>query len=182
MLMLMMLFLLQDDASAYETINAQIFVDGERLDVVDIRVKGAQPYNFEVYSAGEVELVSLHEVAMIAPDPDSSQFIIDFLNGTQQRGRINALSFSAAVDTESGQRISWLLQNVERIHFVQGRQIRSCPQGHYEEYTINAFCPVCGQELNIGAHTEPEEKEPGLSPLNGLRLDSRDPSSSAVRR
>ncbi len=179
MLLLICLFLYGDQTA--EPINAQLFIDGQRIDVVDIEIKGSDDNSFPFFSEGQTESVSLYEIARIVPSNDSEVTLV-FLDGEVRKGRVSSLNLTGIEDTEKGERISWLLQNIERIHLVQGRQLRSCPQGHHEEYTTDMFCPVCGSELLLGPDDEDKEKEGGVMPTNTMRLDSRDPASSAISR
>ncbi len=176
---MLMCLLCFGDPSA-EPINAQIFMDGRRIDVLEIEIKGSDHYAFPFYSNGRTEYVSLYEVTRITPN-DENEITIAFIDGEERKGRVRALSFSGIEDTDRGERITWLLQNIERIHFVQGRQLKSCPEGHHEEYTTDMFCPVCGAELVLG-HQEEEEDPDSVLPTSTLRLDGRDPSASAVHR
>lgn len=178
MLILMCLLLFGDPTA--EPINAQIFIDGQRIDVLDIEVKGSDRTSFQFYSNRHTESVSLYEIARITPT-DDNEITIVFVDGQERTGRVRALNFSGIEDTERGERITWLLQNVERIHFVQGRQLKSCPQGHHEDFTTDMFCPVCGSEMMLG-HQKEEEDPVSVAPTSQLRLDGRDPSSSAVYR
>lgn len=183
MLMLLLLLAFQDEeAFMPETINAQLFVDGQRLDLIDVRVKGIQPYTFEFRSSKSTQLVNLFQVASITRIPESRDYRILFLDGQEATGRIRSLSLTANPSETTGKRQSWLLQNVTRVHFVQGKQLRSCAKGHYEAFTPYPYCPVCGDALAMGPYHELKDSEPAVYPLNTLRQDSRDPSATAIRR
>lgn len=180
-MLLLICLILFGDHQTTEPINAQLFIDGQRVDVVDIEIKGSDDNSFQFFSEGQTESVSLYEVARIVPANDSEVTLV-FLDGEVRKGRVSSLNLTGIEDTEKGERISWLLQNIERIHLVQGRQLRSCPQGHHEEFTTDMFCPVCGSELELGGQDEEDEKPGGVMPTNTMRLDSRDPASTAISR
>ena len=183
MLIILLCLLAQDTVTfTPETINAQLFIDGKQLDLTDVRIKGVQPYAFEFRTGDGSSLISLYQVARISRVPDGRDYKILFLSGEEKEGRIRSFSITANPDINSGKRQSWLLQNIERIHLVQGKQLRSCAQGHYEELTPYPYCPVCGNELELGPYHELEQAQPSVWPFNTLRQDSRDPSSTATRR
>lgn len=181
MLMLLLLLLQDDSAFTPETINAQIFHNGRRFDLVDVRIKGVQPYTFELRGKKSAHLVNLFLVTRIERLPNSQDFRVSFQTEEVLQGRIHALSFTGNPDAESGKRQSYQLSQVKRIHFVHGRQLRCCVQGHYEQFTAYPFCPVCGNPLQMGPYAELPKGVAPLLPYHTLRLDSRDPANSASK-
>ena len=181
---LILLCLLQNPGFEVHPINARLTMpSGKVVEMVDVRIKGIEPYTFEFQTNEGTSLVSLLEVARIARIEDSHQFEITFLTGQRQRGRIKSLGFTAErIIGEDINRTIYLF-HIDRIQLVSGAQIRSCAEGHYEEYTPYLFCPVCGRELELGPEFD-EEVEPGrsLGSEHRLRLDPRDPVNPASGR
>ena len=182
MLILMLLLAFQEHESGdLESINARLFLDREQIDLTDVRIKGIEPYTFEFHSGRSSTLTSLMRVSKISRNADGRNFDILFTNGEKKTGRIKSIAFTGNADNKTGKRQVFYLLNIERIHFIHGDQLRSCATGHYEHFTPYPFCPVCGNELQIGAYEEPPPQEASQPPLNRLRQDGRDPSSTSIR-
>jgi len=201
--MLILLFLCafqEADTVEPEPLNAQIFLDsGEKIDLADVQVKSIDPYSFEFFTDGGSSIISLFRITRITRLTDSHKFEILFDSGEIQVGRINSVAIlgttvnekdSAVVNTgdiagaEPGQqKATYNLHHIARVHILSGFQLRSCPKGHYEQYTPYPFCPVCGEELVLGHYGEDlPESDPALPRYHRLRLDPRDPASTAIRQ
>lgn len=184
MLMLLVcgLFLQETTAFTPDTVNAVIYTDGQVKDVVDIRIKGVQPYAFEFSGKdGETNIINIFNISRISRMADSKDFKILFLSGEEKQGRISSLSFTGNRDENGTQMEVFRLHRIDRVHFMQGKQLRSCEQGHYEAFTPYPYCPMCGNVLALGPYEE-QERERAVLPSNTLRLDGRDPASTAIRR
>ena len=177
--MLMLLFLVWQQSGIVEpeSVNARIFYDGNAMDLIDVKVKGVEPYTIEMRIDGETTLVNLYRISRIQRKPDSREFEVLFTDGEVKDVRISPIAFSGNPDSKTGKREAYLLHNLKRIHFMQGNQLRACLQGHYEHYTPYPYCPVCGNELVLGPYPEDLPEQPPTLPTHRLRLDTRDPSS-----
>lgn len=184
MLILLLCSLLAQETTAFtpDTVNAVIYVDGQGKDVVDIRIKGVQPYAFEFRADdGETNIINIFNISRISKVPDSRDYRILFLSGEEKQGRISSISFTGNRNEDDSQMDIFQIHRVERVHFMQGKQLRSCEQGHYEDYTPYPYCPMCGNALALGPYEQLEEARQ-VSPNNALRLDGRDPANTAIRR
>lgn len=168
-----------------ERINGKIFLrSGKIIDLANIRIKGVEPYVFEFYAKGESSLVSILRVARITKMKDGKSYEVLFDSGEKLVGRIGSLSLiGVPIGSKNEKDTFFALNNLDRVHFILGNQLRACFKGHYEEYTPYPFCPVCGNELAIGPYMEDESgKDPAQPRYHLLRLDARDPSSTAPGR
>ena len=193
--MLILLLILAQEPSAFEPdpINAQVYLkSGEKLEVAEIRLRGNEPTTFELKVNGAREIVSVFRVSRITRLEGRQQFEVLLDSGETLRGALDSLTFvglevverdtptvtNGTVRTGERQQVRVDLSNVVRIHFAAGFQLRSCGEGHYEQYTPHPFCPVCGQELELGPYSEqiPDRVEPP-PPYFRLRLSPRDPTT-----
>ena len=178
-MLLIFLLLLQDPSPmAPEQINAVIFpASGREVDVVDIKIKGIEPYTFEFHTENETTLISLFRVARLSRLEERGRFEILLDSGDILEGRINSLAFTATPATDQARTEIYNLHHLQRIHFLSSNQLRACVRGHYERYTPYPYCPVCGLELLIGPYPEePPDEEKVQAPTHRLRLDPRDPT------
>ena len=141
--MLIALVLLFQDPGVFapESINAQVFQEGQRIDVEDVRIKAIDPYSFEFRDGDGSVLVSLFRVSRIRRMPDGKSFEMLMDNGETKQGRIKSLSFTGNPDKTNGKRQVFQLFHFDRIHLIHGNQLRACLQGHYEQYTAYPFVP-----------------------------------------
>ena len=177
---LLVLFLFQDPQTMEpEPINARLFLQsGDKLDLIDVKVKGSQPYVFEFYADGETSMISLLRVARITKlDTNSFEVLLD--DGTLMVGRITPMSLIGQDLADPKREPNFYdIYQLARVHIIAGSQLRSCFKGHYEEYTPHPFCPVCGNELAIGPYMDDAPDGPqSRYPFHQLRLNGRDPSS-----
>lgn len=178
-----------------EAINAQVYLpNGKLVEMVDIKIRGARPYEFELNTGGETRFVSLLRVVRMTRSEDNRTFEVMFDDGRILTGRINSFTMSGRPvvqkDTASTAITGNLEMNasdeevvnilhVDRVHIISGNQLRACAEGHYEAYTPHPFCPVCGRELVIGPYAEEVDyRLPALPRTHRLRLDPRDPSGN----
>ncbi len=159
-----------------ESLNARIFLaDGVQEDVVDLRIKGVEPYEFEFRSGGESSFVSLYRITRIAKLKDGKTFEIMFDNGQKQRGQIKSFYFSARGLSELDDEKRYSIYDIERVHLILGSQLKSCQNGDYEEYTPYVYCPICGRALDLGIANEDYLGKPRPTPpFHRLRVDPRE--------
>jgi len=180
-----MLFWLAQEAvgSKPAPLNAQVIMDtGERLDLVDVQIKGFEPYSFEFYAQGQTEFVSIFRVMRITKLEATNRYEVLFDTGEQKVGQIKSFSLAAAGIIPPQNFDTFHLHHLKRIQFISGEQLRSCPKGHFEERTPHPHCPICGMVLDLGGFEDNEEKQRALPQTHRLRLDSRSPGTSRARR
>ena len=164
-------------------LNAQVITDaGERLDLVDVQIKGFEPYAFEFYADGQTEFVSVFRVMRITRIKDANRYEVLFDTGETKIGQIKTFSLQAAGIIPPQNFDTLHLHHLERIQFISGEQLRSCPKGHFEEMTPYPHCPICGGLLDLGGFEENEDKPRALPQTHRLRLDPRNPSGGNARR
>ncbi|CAM2066789.1 hypothetical protein SCOR_15525 [Sulfidibacter corallicola] len=185
MWLILCLFLWQDGSATGEDsgirpINAQVYLpNGEKLDMVNVRLRGLNPYEFEVQGQGGSSFVSLYRILRIQRQKDGRKFELWFDTGERQVVTIKNIVFQAD-RTIGGDESKYLaLYHTARLHFISGSQMRHCRLGHYEVHTPYPFCPVCGQELALGSYEEEldEEERPANPQIHRWRLDPRNPAS-----
>lgn len=157
-------------------LNAQVeFENGLQLDLVDIEIKGFEPYAFEFYADGQTEFISLFRVVRITRVEKVNRHEVLFDTGEKKIGQIKNFSLQAA-STIPPQNFSTIhLHHLKRLQLISGEQLRSCNKGHYEERTPHPHCPICGGLLDLGAFEDNEEKKVALPKTHRLRLDPRKP-------
>ena len=158
-----------------EPINAYLVLDkGDRIELTDIQVKGAEPYTFQFHSGRETSFVSLFRVARITKTKDPKIYRILYDDGSIQEGRVNSFALTGHPISELDKNVFYNIREIKRVHFISGNQLRSCLKGHYEAHTPFPYCPVCGNLLTIGPF--PEEvanEEDALARDHLFRIDSR---------
>lgn len=162
-------------------LNGRIYlIVGKSFEIVDMRIKGPNPFKFEFHQQGRSEFVSLFRVLRIRRVEDGRRYEILFDNGDKEIGSISGITFEGASTVGGDEVPSVVLGQVERVLFFHGEQLRSCARGHYEKKTPYPYCPVCGNELLLGPYEE--LPEPVAEPqIHRLRVDPRNPSSGATR-
>jgi len=189
---LILLFVLAQEPSVFEPepINAKITLQsGEMVEISEIRIRGNEPTTFELQVSGAREVFSIFRVSRIRRLEGRQRFEVLLDSGQKIEGTLGSLTFvgyevvekdtpvvtAGSARTEDRQATRVELSDVARIHFVVGFQLRSCQEGHYEQYTPYPFCPVCGRELVLGPYGEdlPEQVLPP-APFYRLRLSPRD--------
>lgn len=194
MLILMLCLLFQEeDGTTPELNNALVYMrSGEVIEAAAVRVQGAEDEHFELKLERDTVLVSIFRIARIRHLKDR-KYEITYDSGEVEVGELRAITFEGQAIAEDStptvtigdigdhigkDLIRFPVRQIDRIHFVNGRQLRSCEQGHYERYTPYPFCPVCGRELLLGPYTPMETEEERRAPANfRLRVNPRDPSS-----
>lgn len=178
MLMFICFFMAQEAVGAKPTpLNAQVISEnGERLDLVDVSIKGFEPYSFEFHSDGQTEFISVFRVVRITRLQERHRHEVLFDTGERKIGRIKSFSLAFAGVIPPQNFDSVYLHHLQRIQFISGEQLRSCQSGHFEERTPHPHCPVCGDVLDLGAYEDNEERQYALPKIHRLRLDARKPS------
>ncbi len=174
MLILFLLFVQDLQVMDPEPITAEVFLGkGDRVELVNVEIIGFNTYTFELTTNGETSFVSLFRVSRITKK-DHGAFEVLFDDGTVKVGRINTFTFGGRMVTHPDKETRYTINQVERVQFIAGSQLRSCFKGHYEKYTPYPYCPVCGDLLAIGPYLEDQEnRAPTLPPLHKLRVDPR---------
>ena len=166
-----------------EPINAKLFLhSGDSVELVDVKVKGIEPYFIELSVKSSTTLISLFRISRITKLKSNRDFEVLFNDGSRQRGQLNSFDLTGVLASNPIRNETYNIHNINRIHFISGSQLRSCVKGHYEKYTPHPFCPVCGQELELGPFEVPLPESVDQPRGNRFRLDSRDPSSTASPR
>lgn len=157
-------------------LNAQVeFENGDRLDLVDVTIKGFEPYTFEFYADGQTEFISLFRVVRITRIKDANRHEVLFDTGEKKVGQVKTFSLAVA-DTIPPQNFETVhLHHLRRVQFISGEQLRSCHKGHFEERTPHPHCPVCGDLLDLGTYEDNQEQLRALPKTHRLRLDGRNP-------
>lgn len=179
MLVFIMLIFAQSESigSKPAPLNAQVvFENGEKLDMVDVSIKGFEAYSFEFYSGGQTEYLNIFRVVRISRIAGTNQHEVLFDTGEKKLGQVKGFSLQAVTLIPPQNFDTVHLHHLERVQFVSGEQLRSCAEGHFEERTPHPHCPVCGAVLDLGGYEENEDKESALPRTHRLRLDSRTPS------
>jgi len=159
-----------------EPLNAILFLpNGKTVEVVDIKIKGADPYAFEFRAEGESAFVSLYRVTRITRLEDGKTFELMFDNGRKRRGQISSFFFTGREVARPDDEIRYSVYDLARVHLILGEQLKHCANGDYEDYTPFVFCPVCGRELGLGIPDEDYLGKPRpTAPLHRLRVDPRE--------
>lgn len=180
-MLMLMYFLLAQEAigSKPAPLNAQVIMEnGERLDLVDVSIKGFEPYSFEFYSEGQTEFLSIFRVVRITKVKGANRHEILFDTGEKKVGQVKDFSLFAAGVIPPQNFDTFHLHHLKRIQFISGEQLRSCAKGHFEERTPHPHCPICGDLLDLGTYEDNEEKRRALPKVHRLRLDSRNPGGN----
>ena len=194
----LILLLVQDpQIMGPEPIQAVVWlVSGEKIELADVQVRGINPYSMEFHQKGASQFLSLFRLSRINRGKKSRDLEIHLDSGEILKGHLGTIAFTgipignqekAAVVAGESERgtaklATFNIHQIKRIHFLSGNQLRSCLNGHYEQYTPYSFCPVCGNELIIGHYPEEFPEKPVVQPkLHRLRLDPRTPTPTTRR-
>ncbi len=154
MWMLVALMCFQSAEMEPESINGYVFLEnGDRVELVDIRMKSGSPYLLEFHSKGVTSFISLLRLARITKVDDRDYELL-FDDGHKESGRINSFTLSGFPVASPDEIEYHNIRHIKRLHIISGAQLRSCLKGHYERFTPHPYCPVCGNLLSIGPYPE----------------------------
>jgi len=174
MWILMALLAFQTDDMDPEPVNASLFLEnGDRVELVDVRMKDGSPYLLEFHKKGVTGFISLLRLSRISRLSDREYELL-FDDGHQEIGKLNSFTLTGHPVARPNEVEYHNIRHIKRIHIISGSQLRSCLKGHYERYTPHPYCPVCGDLLIIGPYPEElPEKSPTLPPEHLLSPTSR---------
>jgi len=145
------------------------------LNVVDLKVKGPDPYHLTLELKDHTEFMPLFRIIKIKKHPRQSFWFYITLDSLEVlEARIQPVTFSATEVDGDGSEIHIRLRELQSMVISGESMMKSCPNCEYEVNTIYWFCPRCGADLQLGTLEENEQQEPRQMPLIRYRVQSHE--------